>query len=104
MNTQALRGYTRRVRGSLAQARLALQVNIGFGDVIMRGQRWHELQRQVGTGCDGPTRLVDAGEELRRFLGPVCDSLIEESPFTQAWPRGGPWRPGIQAPMEGEGQ
>ena len=46
----------------------------------------------------------DAGEELRRFLGPVCESLIEESPFTQAWPSGGPWRAGIQARMGGEGQ
>ena len=36
----------------------------------------------------------DFGEELRRFIGPVCDGLIEERPFTEAWPAGGPWRPG----------
>ena len=68
-----------------------------------RGQRWRELRRQIGTDIDGPDRLVDAGEELRRFLGPVCDSLIEESRFTQAWPAGGPWRPGIQARTGGAG-
>ena len=68
-----------------------------------RGQRWRELRRQIGTDIDGPDRLVDAGEELRRFLGPVCDSLIEESPFTPAWPAGGPWRPGVQARAGGEG-
>lgn len=60
-----------------------------------RGQRWQVLRRQIGTGADGPTRLVDAGQELRRFLGPVCDSLIEESRFTQTWPAGGPWRAGL---------
>ena len=68
-----------------------------------RGQRWRELRRQIGTDIDGPDRLVEAGEDLRRFLGPVCDSLIEESPFTQAWPAGGPWRPGTQAWTGSEG-
>ncbi len=56
-----------------------------------------EMRRQIGTDIDGPDRLVDVGEELRRFLGPVCDSLIAESPFIQVWPAGGPWRPGIRA-------
>ena len=76
----------------------------GYYKDTMRAQRWHELQRQVRAGTDGPAQLVDAGEELSRFLGPICDSLIEESSFTQAWAPGGPWRPGIQAPMKGEGQ
>ena len=35
-------------------------------------------QRQIAPETDGPARLADAGEELQRFLGPVCDSLIEE--------------------------
>ncbi len=68
-----------------------------------RGQRWREMRRQIGTDIDGPDRLVDVGEELRRFLGPLCDSLIAESPFTQAWPAGGPWRPGIRARTGGGG-
>ena len=66
-----------------------------------RAQRWQELQRQIGTDQDGPARLVDAGEELRRFLRLVWDSLIKGEPFTQAWPGGGPWRPGIQAQTGG---
>ena len=68
-----------------------------------RGQHWREMRRQIGTAIDGPDRLVEAGEEPRRFLGPVCDSLIEESPFTQAWPAGGPWRPGVQVRTRDEG-
>ena len=68
-----------------------------------RGQRWRVMRRQIGTDIDGPDRLVEVGEELRRFLGPVCDSLIEESPFTQVWPAGGPWRSGTQARTGGEG-
>ena len=59
-----------------------------------RGQRWRAPRRQIGTDVDGPDRLAEAGEELRRFLGPVCDSLVEESPYTHAWPARGPGRPG----------
>ena len=75
----------------------------GYYDDSARTQHWHVLHRQIATDADGPARLVDAGEELRRFLGPVCDSLIEESPFTQIWLAGGPWRPGSRVPAGGEG-
>ena len=68
-----------------------------------RTQHWQVLQRTIATDADGPARLVDAGEELRRFLEPVCDSLMEDSLFTQGRPAGGPWRPRIQAQTEGEG-
>ena len=68
-----------------------------------RTRRWRDLRREIGADAVGPDRLVEAGEELRRFLGPVCDSLIEGTPFTQAWPAGGPWRAGIQARTRGEG-
>ena len=46
---------------------------------------------------------VDAGDELRRFLGPVYDSLIEKRQFTLVWPASGDWRPGIQARTGEEG-
>ena len=68
-----------------------------------RTQRWQVLQTQIGATADGPTLLVDAGEELLRFLGPLCDSLIEGGSFTQAWPAGGPWRPPLQARTRGPG-
>ena len=83
----------RRRRTPLAGARPVALLTDYYEDTA-RGRRWQELQRQIGTDADGPARLVDVGEELRRFLGPVCDSLIEESPFTHVWPAGGPWRPG----------
>lgn len=63
-----------------------------------RTKGWQVLQVQIGVPADGPSLLVEAGEELLRFLGPVCDSLIEGGPFTHAWPAGGPWRPRIAAP------
>ena len=59
----------------------------------IRAQRWKAFQRQVEAVGDGPASLLDAGEELRKFLGPVCDALIDGSPFTQVWPAGGPWQP-----------
>ncbi len=65
-----------------------------------RAQRWQVLQGQVGASADGPALLVEAGEELLRFLGPPCDSMIEGGPFTQAWPAGGPWRPGTRSPRQ----
>ena len=68
-----------------------------------RAQRWQVLQGQIGASADGPALLVEAGEELLHFLGPVCDSLIEGGPFTQAWPAGGPWRPGTGATGGGGG-
>ena len=59
-----------------------------------RARRWSVLQRQIGAGAGAgaPDRLVGGGEELRRFLGPVYDSLTEDCPFTQVWPAGGPWQ------------
>ena len=59
-----------------------------------RAQHWQVLQRQVGNGADGPSRLEDAGDELRAFLGPVWASLIEGSPFVRTWPACGPWQSG----------
>ena len=70
----------------------------------VRRERWRVLHRQIPTGADGPTRLADAGVELARFLGPLCDSLIEGVAFPQTWPAGGPWRPGVEAPTGGEGR
>lgn len=67
----------------------------------IRTQRWQVLQGQIGASADGPVLLVDAGEELQRFLGPVCDSLIEGGTFTQAWSAGGPWRAEAHTPERG---
>ena len=49
-----------------------------------RKRLWDRMVRKIEHGANGPARLVDTGEELRGFLGPVYDSLIEERPFTQA--------------------
>ena len=67
-----------------------------------RDQRWQVLRRRIGPQVDGPALLVDAGEELRTFLGPVCDSLIEDRPFAQVWSPGGPWRAGVRVRAGGE--
>ena len=86
----------RQRRTPLAGARPVALLSDYYEDT-KRAERWRVLRNQIGTATDGPAGLVDAGEELRRFLGPVCDSLLEESPCPHAWPAGGPWRPGIQA-------
>ena len=68
-----------------------------------RAQRWQVLQGQIGASADGPALLVDAGEEVLRFLGPVCDNLIEGGAFTQVWSGGGPWRRPVHARTRGPG-
>ena len=68
----------------------------------LRTERWRSLDRQIGMSPDGPAQLADVGEELRRFLGPVCDSLNANRPFVQIWPAGGPWRPGVQDQARGD--
>lgn len=90
----------RRRQTSLAGER-PLALMPGYYLDATRTKGWQVLQVQIGVPADGPSRLVEAGEELLHFLGPVCDSLIEGGPFTHAWPAGGPWRPRVAAP---EGQ
>ena len=58
----------RQRRTSLAGERPAFVLPDYYEDTV-RSRRWSELQRQVGASVDGPDRLVDVGEELRRFLG-----------------------------------
>lgn len=67
----------------------------------LRTKLWNNRLRQFGERADGPATLKDAGKELRRFLGPVCDCLIEKRSFRQVWPAGGPWRRRAQLRTEG---
>ena len=67
-----------------------------FYEDTVRVQRRQELHRQIATNIDSPAQLADSGEKLRDFQGPICNSLIEESPFTQVLPAAEPWRPGTQ--------
>lgn len=81
----------KRRRTSLVENRPASLLPSYYEDSA-RVRRWLELRRQVRAGLDGPAELSDAGEELRRFLCPVYNSLLEDRPFTQTWPASGPWQ------------
>ena len=94
---------TFRRRGTSFEDERPLALLSAYYEDAMREQLWRKLRREIEDDADGPRGLVDAGNELREFLGPVCDSLIEGSSFTQAWPAGGPWRPGIQVRTGGGG-
>ena len=96
----AIEATFRRRGSSFGRQRPAALRHDYFEDAT-RTRHWQQLRRQIGTDVDGPVHLVDVGDELRRFLGPVCDSLIEGSPFTQTWPVGGPWLPGVQGRIQG---
>ena len=90
----AIQETFRRRRTSLAGESPAA-LNPGYYEDTVREQRWQVLLRQIERDADGPALFVHAGEELVRFLGPVCASLIEDRAFNQAWPAGGPWRPSL---------
>ena len=79
---------TFRRRGTSLDGEQPLALLPSYYEDPVRARRWQVLQRQVGAGADVPARLEDAGDELRAFLGPVCDGLIEGSPFTRGWPPG----------------
>ena len=95
----AIEATFRRRQTPLAGER-AVALTLGYYLDGTRAQRWQVLQGQIGASADGPALLADAGEELLRFLGPVCDSLIEGGTFTQAWPVGGPRRRSRKARLD----
>ena len=40
---------------------------------------------------DGPVALSDVGDRIRSFLEPIYSSVIQNAPFPDTWPPGGPW-------------
>ena len=100
---QAAIAETFRQRHTLLAGERPIALMSGYYLDAARTQRWQALQQQKDESADGPARLVDVGEELRRFLGPVCDSLIDGSPFTLVWAAGGPWTPSTTASTGHEG-
>lgn len=85
---------TFRRRGTMLGDERPEALGTAYYEDLLRARRWQEFQRQIETIGHGPERLVDIGEEVRRFLGPVCDSLIQGVPFTRIWAAGGPWASG----------
>jgi hypothetical protein len=85
---------TFRRRGTTLGGQKPESLQPAFYEDPKRTRYWQEFQRQVEASAYGPMRLVDAGEEIRHFLSPLCDSLVNNEPFPKHWPAGGPWRPG----------
>ncbi|MXY53022.1 MAG: nucleotidyl transferase AbiEii/AbiGii toxin family protein [Gammaproteobacteria bacterium] len=71
---------------------------------VDRDHRWQVLRRQMAAEIDGPVRLVDTGDEIRRFLGPVSDSVIAGRSHLQVWLAGGPWQSAEFAPRPAKAQ
>jgi len=85
----AIRETFRRRRTAFAADRPAALLPAYYED-LDRDQRWQVLRRRIGH-ADGPLLLPDAGEELRAFLGPIYDSLVDGRRFGEIWEAGGPW-------------
>ena len=96
-------GETFHRRGTSVGRERPIALLPSYYEDAMRERLWKALRRGMEEDADGPAKLVDAGAELLRFLGPLCDSLIEGSSFTEAWPAGGPWGAGVQARTGDEG-
>ena len=63
-----------------------------FYEDTQRDQRWQVLRRTIAADADGPADFEDAGQELEAFLGPVCDSLLDDKAIcadvARRWPVG----------------
>ncbi|HEX9775102.1 MAG TPA: nucleotidyl transferase AbiEii/AbiGii toxin family protein [Actinomycetota bacterium] len=66
-----------------------------------RVQRWEAFQQTVSDQTDVPARFDAVGEIVRAFLGPVRESVAQDSPLTSEWPAGGSWLPTVSRTGEG---
>jgi hypothetical protein len=89
---------------TLARARIPMQLDIGFGDVITPGPteieyptlldfpapvvRAYPRRSRFGEEAGDLTRVVD---EIRPFVLPVLFTVTAENPFKTRWRPGGPW-------------
>ena len=53
---------------------------------------WSSFLAKKKVWARDPGTLAEAGDIVRRFLGPVWQSAVRDEPFDLIWPPGGPWR------------
>jgi Nucleotidyl transferase AbiEii toxin, Type IV TA system len=52
---------------------------------------WNSYLRSGAFGTPPPADFETIGEQVREFLGPVRDCIIDKYPFDMHWPAVGPW-------------
>jgi hypothetical protein len=81
-------GVRVRFRGKLGMARVTMQLDIGFGDVIVPKPEMTDYP----TILDLPASLADIVEAIAVFLGPIVGALAAGERFQGSWKAPGPWR------------
>ena len=77
---------TIRIDALLGVARIPMQIDVGFGDVILPPATRAEFPVLL----DHPAPVVEA---IQVFLWPLLCAVRDAVPFTQMWKPGGPWTP-----------
>jgi predicted nucleotidyltransferase component of viral defense system len=89
--------FARAIQATFERRRMALPADVPVGlsaafsgDAAKQAQ-WRAFARRIGGG-DAALSLGGVVEELRRFLLPPVEALVQERRFEKKWPPGGPWR------------
>ena len=78
-------------RGTVATTGLPPTLRMSFYESEEQQRLWSVFHAQKTVWSHDPGSLVEAGEVVRRFIGPVWRSAVQEEPFDLFWPPGGPW-------------
>jgi hypothetical protein len=87
-------GETFRQRRTPLTAALPEALRPAYYRDAVRIRHWQAFLARLGSEMGVPATLEATGEMLRRFLGPVAESLGRNELYTRVWPAGGPWRAG----------
>ncbi len=85
---QAIRETFRARQTTLSQTPAAFSE--AFANDREKQAQWTAFVRRIQVK-NMPVSFSDAVQDIKAFLQPVIQALIEESPFGLRWPPGGPW-------------
>lgn len=78
-------------RGTALAPELPRPLTAAFYELPDLEARWAAYLASGVVIVPPPERFAEVGERIRRFLGPVRESIASGAPFEQHWSAGGPW-------------
>jgi len=88
---EAIRETFRR-RGTILDTGQPIALQPAFYADAERARLWWAFCENVRADIDLPPDFDAVGETVRRFLGPIRESIVQRQPFAKVWDPGGPWR------------
>jgi hypothetical protein len=90
-------------RGGQGAAEVPRALTTAFYQMPEIEVRWRSYLAAGGVLVPPPSAFGEIGEQIRRFLGPVQESIREGRAFKKRWPVGGPWQSGADVRGGDEG-